>query len=100
MRFSAPLVFVLMCLLSLYISNSWARPTNSMTRIQQVFRTLMHGANKPMAFASRGKKSIGADDFMGFESDNQMDSDRESVLMSGPVLYILPMENDDRQFRR
>ncbi|KAI1718892.1 hypothetical protein DdX_06005 [Ditylenchus destructor] len=100
MKLSAPLVFVLMCLLSLYISHSWARPTNSMTRIQQVFRTLMHGANKPMAFASRGKKSVGADDLMGFASDNQMDSDRETVLISRPILWILPMENDERQLRR
>ncbi|KAI3420421.1 hypothetical protein GPALN_003719 [Globodera pallida] len=46
-------VLLLLCLMCAHCN--FAKPTNSMTRIQEVFRTLM--GPKPMMLASRGKKA-------------------------------------------
>jgi len=65
-----------------------AKPTNSMTRIQEVFRTLMSGPSGPRMVVSRGKKS--------FDRDEASEDERPIVLI--PSEALRRSDDDGRQY--
>uniref|UniRef100_A0A915CPF2 Uncharacterized protein n=1 Tax=Ditylenchus dipsaci TaxID=166011 RepID=A0A915CPF2_9BILA len=86
---------LVLCLFSL-CSNCWAKPTNSMTRIQQVFRTLMTGT-KPMMFSSRGKKSVEDESIVPL-APVVLDLKNNDDYSNVPMIWMLPMAEQQNAY--